>query len=278
MAMYNYGLDNFTLVEQLYNRVKPIRNTKIVPIGDRKRKYQCIIKISPTCYALSDVGNQTSLYNSYAVVWRRNADNTDTVELRNNNGDWAHNGRYSFLERCMPYGMIFVVNGGKQFIRMHGTDYRYYLPKDEGFTVALTSGPHKADGLPKKWTLTSKPHPEPVTRVRVNKERKAQYKKHIDEYLHWAWTMAPMLEGTMNSKSDSAAALVAARVKWGGKFSDVLTDKEHPLRTELIHAFLAKNANGRKNIIGGDPKEFRAKFNTWVNVMGNFTEYFVELK
>ena len=54
MAMYNYRLDSFTHVEHLYNNTKPIRGTDIVPLGDRRRKREHIVKVSPTHYALCD--------------------------------------------------------------------------------------------------------------------------------------------------------------------------------------------------------------------------------
>ena len=298
MAMYNYQLHNFTLVEQLYNTVKPIRGTDIVPLGDRRRQHERIIKISPTCYALSDEGRfHDETVSKYAVVWKRNADGTDTVEFRNGNGDWTHNGRYSFLQRCMPYNLRFVIDAGKQFIRQDIE--RYYLPKDSDKEVAFTSGVRKADGRGSEWTISSKPHPHPVTRVRVNKEEKAEYKTYINDYLHWAWAMTPLIEGTMTQESNriaSHAAQVmflsrgmAASEEGDSEFRCMLKDEQHPQRTEMLHAFLVDLAASFNNMYWGDnnfsvsntaltsdPKLFRTKFNTWINTMGDFNETFVE--
>lgn len=298
MAMYNYQLHNFTLVEQLYNTVKPIRGTDIVPLGDRRRQHERIIKISPTCYALSDVGRfNDETVSKYAVVWRRNADGTDTVEFRNGNGDWPHNGRYSFLQRCMPYNLRFVIDAGKQFIRQDIE--RYYLPKDSDKEVAFTSGVRKADGRGSEWTLSSKPHPHPVTRVRVNKELKAEYKTYINDYLHWAWDMTPLIEGTMTQGSNRIASHAAqvmfhsrptvANEQGDNGFRCMLKDEQHPQRTEMLHAFLVDLAASFNNMYWGynnfsvsntaltsNPKLFRTKFNTWINAMGDFNETFVE--
>ena len=291
MAMFNYRIDSFTHVEHLYNTTKPIRGSNIVPLGDRKRKWECIVKESPTCYMLLDYGATGSAPSTAAVVWIRNADNTDTVEFRNETGDYAHTCRYSFLQRCMPMNMDFIVDGGKQYIRY--ADNRYYLPKDTDKPVVFTAGRTNSSiagfrhSAP--WTLTSEPHPLPVTRVRVNKEAKASYKKAIDEYLHWAWTMTPMLEGTMNWDTNRDALRAADHIG-GGTFRDMLVEEQHEQRTTMVHAFLCQLAQGMGNRYWGhtnpttnvsltsDPKKFRAKFNAWVNRMGTFTDSFEEYR
>ena len=283
MAMFNYGLDSFTHVEHLYNTTKPIRGTNIVPLGDRRRKCECIVKESPTCYMLVDYGATGSDPSSAAVVWTRNADNTDTVEFRNGDGDHAHCSRYSFLDRCMPRNMGFIVDGGKQYIRYEGN--RYYLPKDKDKTIVFTDRHTPQES----WTLTSEPHLLPVTRVRVNKERKAPFKKAIEEYLHWAWTMTPMIEGTMNWDSNREARWSANSVK-GDLFLCVLMDEQHEARTDMLHAFLCDLAPSMGNRYWGhtnpttnvsltsDPKKFRTKFNAWANYMGEFTDSFEEYR
>ena len=303
MAMYNYRLDSFTHVEHLYNNTKPIRGTDIVPLGDRRRKREHIVKVSPTHYALCDwladpKYSHTNWYKSQeqiiaeaAVVWTRNADGTDTVQFRNEAEDWAHNSRYSFLDRCMPINMDFIVEGGKQYIRHEGN--RYYLPKHKDKVVAFTAGrtksshPEFTHNAP--WVLTSDPHPVPVTRIRVNKEAKAPYKESIDEYLHWAWTMTPILEGTMNWDTNREA-LHAASHMGGGTFRDMLVEEQHEQRTTMVHAFLCELAKGMGNRYWGhtnpttnvsltsDPKKFRTKFNAWINDMGEFNESFEEYR
>ena len=303
MAMYNYRLDSFTHVEHLYNNTKPIRGTDIVPLGDRRRKREHIVKVSPTHYALCDwladpKYSHTNWYKSQeqiiaeaAVVWTRNADGTDTVQFRNEAEDWAHNSRYSFLDRCMPINMDFIVEGGKQYIRHEGN--RYYLPKHKDKVVAFTAGrtksshPEFTHNAP--WVLTSDPHPVPVTRIRVNKEAKAPYKESIDEYLHWAWTMTPILEGTMNWDTNREAIHAASHMG-GGTFRDMLVEEQHEQRTTMVHAFLYKLAQGMGNRYWGhtnpttnvsltsDPKKFRTKFNAWINDMGEFNESFEEYR
>jgi hypothetical protein len=304
MAMYNYNLYSFTHVEHLYNNTKPIRGTDIVPLGDRKRKREHIVKVSPTHYALCEKlavpkYSHTSWYKSQeqivaeaAVVWTHNADGTDTVQFRNETAILMGNSRYSFLDRCMPINMDFIVEGGKQYIRHEGN--RYYLPKHKDKVVAFTAGrtksshPEFTHNAP--WVLTSDPHPVPVTRIRVNKEAKAPYKKAIDEYLHWAWTMTPLIEGTMDWKSNNNAMAHASWMRGIG-FLELLNDTQHEHRTTMLHAFLCRMAESAGNrywynstqsptnvSLTSDPKKFRTKFNAWVNDMGEFNESFEEYR
>jgi len=295
MAMYYYGLDSFTHVEHLYNNTKPIRGTSIVPLGDRRRKWECIIKLSPHQYVLSDRGEHEQSHTA-AVVWVRNADGTDTVQFRNETGDYAHNGRYTFLGRCMPMGTRFIVDNGKQYILCRPDSNRYFLPKDERKPVVFTAGRTNSSVAGHRhyapWTLSSDEHPIPVTRVRVNKEAKAPYKKAIDEYLHWAWTMTPILEGTMNYESNREARMAAGSMG-GGTFRDMLVEEQHEQRTTMVHAFLCELADSMGNnyrywispfninsnvSLTSDPKKFRAKFNAWVNHKGAFTDSFEEFR
>ena len=295
MAMYDYGLDSFTHVEHLYNNTKPIRGTSIVPLGDRRRKWECIVKVSPHQYVLSDRGEHEQSHTA-AVVWVRNADGTDTVQFRNETGDYAHNGRYTFLGRCMPMGTRFIVDNGKQYILCRPDSNRYFLPKDERKPVVFTAGRTNSSVAGHRhyapWTLSSDEHPIPVTRVRVNKEAKAPYKKAIDEYLHWAWTMTPILEGTMNYESNREARMAAGSMG-GGTFRDMLVEEQHEQRTTMVHAFLCELADSMGNnyrywispfninsnvSLTSDPKKFRAKFNAWVNHKGAFTDSFEEFR
>jgi hypothetical protein len=114
MAMYNFNISSFADAERLYNTTKPIRGTTIVPLGDRRRKWERIVKVSPTCYKLCDtlMDKKYETYNWYqtpeqveavaAVTWTLGANKNSVVEFRNGEGDFAHTSRYSFLERCMP--------------------------------------------------------------------------------------------------------------------------------------------------------------------------------
>jgi len=300
MAMYNFNISSFVDAERLYNTTKPIRGSKIVPLGDRRRKWERIVKVSPKCYVLLNEMHEEkySSYNWYkteeeqiaeaAVTWTLTDNNNSVVEFRNGDGDYAHNSRYSFLERCMPREMSFVVDSGKQYVRYR--EERHFLPKDNDKTVVFKDA-HTPRCV---WRLTSKPHPLPVTRIRVNKEEKKPYKEAINTYLEWVWNMAPLIEGTMDWHTNMAAQRVASNTT-SGMFRAMLMDSQHEQRTTMLHAFLCTVAsyynnrywhdntgntvNGGVNVsVTSDPKVFRTKFNSWVNDHAGFNETFNEYK
>jgi hypothetical protein len=150
MALRYTTFQTFAEVEAHYNNITPLRGSDnagkdIRPIGDRKRKYERIVKVSPNCYALSDgyhFGDKifgTFYYGAnftptlkdmeqYApIVWRKKRDGTEEVTLRNGWGTHTHNGRYQFLYRHTPKDMWFRNRNGKHFIQNGSTDH--YIAK-----------------------------------------------------------------------------------------------------------------------------------------------------
>ena len=151
MALTYTSFTCFKEVEAYYNNITPLRGEQnkgkdIRPIGDRARKHERIVKISPNCYALSDgyhFGDPHfgSWYygtdkftptpkhmEQYApIVWRKKRDGTEEVTLRNGWGQGSHNGRYQFLYRHTPKGMWFRNRNGKHFIQAGQNEH--YLAK-----------------------------------------------------------------------------------------------------------------------------------------------------
>lgn len=148
--------DSFAGVEAHYNKTKPLGGTKnkgkdIRPIGDRRRKWERIVKISPNCYALTDghhfgdaiftcwtygAENYTPTLadmERYApIVWRKKRDGTEEITLRNGWGPGVHTGRYAFLYRHTPKGVWFRNRNGKHFIQLgNGGGAIYYLAKQQ---------------------------------------------------------------------------------------------------------------------------------------------------
>ena len=294
MAMYNFNISSFADAERLYNNTKPIRGTTIVPLGDRRRKWERIVKVSPKCYALVNELHEEEYksYNWYrteedliaqaAVTWTLTANNNSIVEFRNGDGDYAHVSRYSFLERCMPREMSFLVDGGKQYVRYRGE--RHYLPKDKDKTVVLKDA-HTPQCA---WRLVSKPHPMPVIRTRVLKEEKKPYKEAITSYLEWVWTMTPMLDNDFSWKTTHKARQECRhQMNDYSTFRSALMDEAHEARTHMAVSFLADYHGSVKMNTGwgeripeltDDPKKFRTRFNAWINCYAGFTESFTEFR
>lgn len=152
MALTYTNFSSFDEVVTHYNNITPLRGAQnkgkdIRPIGDRNRKWERIVKISPNCYALSDgfhMGDEhfsgwyygsdkftptlKHMEQFAPIVWRKKRDGTEEVTLRNGYGQDNHNGRYAFLYRHTPKGMWFRNRGdGKHYIQNGPTEH--YLAK-----------------------------------------------------------------------------------------------------------------------------------------------------
>jgi len=228
MAKEYHMLNSFDQVAALYDSVKPMRgkhkDQDVRPIGDRRRKWERIVKISDDCYLLFDgngagdnvdfwtysTPNQVSRADMLAlapVKWERDGKD-EYVTLRNGSGlNWTHSGRYDFLDRTCPRSMDVKVTGGKQFVRnrvFDGED-KHYLPKSAYFPNGKTNwgqymaGPAEDDHVYLRFkrdgwnifSLVSPAFPEPTTRV--DKERKAKLKPQLNALYEYACVMTPML-------------------------------------------------------------------------------------
>ena len=140
MGLTVSSFSSFKMVVGHYNSIKPLGGKDNVgkdirPIGDRRRKWERIAKISANCYALSDgyhFGDEhfqywghygtpptfTSMEKYAPIVWRKLPDGTDQVTIRNGWGPGNHNGRYAFLDRHSPHSMSFCIGNGKQYMRV----------------------------------------------------------------------------------------------------------------------------------------------------------------
>jgi len=184
MALTYSSYASFDEVEAAYNNITPLRGTQNVgkdlrPIGDRARKYERIVKLSPTCYVLQDgwnygddlapaygmyeagkfKGRDDQFMIEYApIVWRKHRDKSETVTLRNGTGPSNHNGRYQFLYRHTPKGMWFRNRNGRHFIQVSGSGYHpradsteYYLAKQMKVPVEVYEDAKKRGGKWTKW-------------------------------------------------------------------------------------------------------------------------------
>lgn len=231
MARFYTSINSFADAEAFYNKIVPLRGRKsegrdIRPLGDRRRKWERIVKVSRNCYALTNgwhpgeddwwmyVAGAAASPKDMAfyspIVWRRHRDGTETVTVRNGTGPGQHNGVYDFLHRHLPRYMRFRMGNGTHFIGVHGTEY--YLAK--GRTVpnatykrlvgtSYDSGWYQTKD--DKASLTFKvldgryelvgdamAVPKPPKK-RVDKALKAELKPHLDAFRDWAIAITPML-------------------------------------------------------------------------------------
>lgn len=250
MAYIN-RLDTFDQVAEWYAKTKPVvsknhtREQDVRPIGKRGRKWERIIKIDDNCYALSCGGPHDPVFHwgdrsmlvefpltpadtaSLApIVWRKLADGTETITVRNGAGEWQHNYIYSFLLRALPRELWFR-NGrvGKQFIYVRPSGTTVHLPKTRTvprhvyayYVKQANSGrgygnrwesqtTDKPDGLSVVFkreqdggfTLVSEKHPVMVDRTRVQKDTKAAFKPYIEAVRTTVEALYPMMQSQLN--------------------------------------------------------------------------------
>lgn len=222
---------SFAEVVAHYDSITPLRGSTnagkdIRPIGDRRRKSERLVKISDSCYALSDgyhFGDEHFGYwhhgghftptladmEKYApIVWRKKRDGTEEVTLRNGWGPGSHNSRYNFLYRYSPVHMWFRIRNGKHFIETGGREY--YLAK----TTTMPKAMHDklTNNQYYKWATTRDDnsavkfirieggwqHVEGTGRSlpkapTVNKDLKAKFKDDIKKFFEWGMAMSPLL-------------------------------------------------------------------------------------
>ena len=178
---YKMGLDSFWHVERRYDNVKPLvskhhkKEDDLRPAYRRDRKWEHIVKLSPTCYALCDGGygdpvfintyyqrdpiptSKADTYNLSPIVWdiqvQPDGSYLETVKVRNGSGDQAHTSRYQFLYEFLPKGLLYVGGSdGRQRIKIAGVEgAKYYLPKSRSVDAAqwdyITAGASSAHWL-----------------------------------------------------------------------------------------------------------------------------------
>lgn len=239
-----WQIETFADVEEFYKNIKPVVSTKhtraddVRPIGKRTRKYERIIKLRDDCYVFSCGGATDPIFNwsdaerikqfplteseiedLSPIVWRKAADGTETVSVRNGSGPWQHNSVYKFLRYALPRGLNFTNRGdGKHYVNgnllpkgltvpKHRYEYLKYLrtynnagsnnwarTDYDGFTLTFTRV-----GIG-EWKLASPPIPEYIGRKRVNVESKRELAPHIRAMWSWCVTMYPIMRTNLSNQ------------------------------------------------------------------------------
>jgi len=297
MAITWLQYEGFDHIANQYANTKPLvskchtREEDIRPIADRNRKYERIKKINDNCYILQDGyhsgdevfgGYHTYTNPSYGhvplkpteaeiiklapIVWRKPRGGSETITIRNGTGYGAHNARYSFLDRCLPLGLQFIIRNGKHFILCQNNGVEYYLAKS--LTMAEHAIPKKHNGGYTKrddgvsltfkrigsrnfeFVSGGKPIPKPPRKI-VDKEAKAKMKDAIIAFRNWSSIMFPMLPKDdreyrsrlmqeLSEQTNGAFSPYMWNVidSFGDKFElsrDIISDENHPLRLHLAY-------------------------------------------
>lgn len=215
-------LNTFKEVEFDYNSTKPVvskyhtKEQDIRPLGNRRKKWERIVKVNDNCYALlSGFDRSDALRNMWymrgreldlspkevkrwaPIVWERHPDRKDvfgdptqTVTVRGITRSHDH-ARLKFIRSYLPRAIDMP---DSSTVRMD--DVRMYLPRtnesDDGDKNFMVFERNTSAWGP-RFYLASEEFARPKIQSRINKELKAKIKPHMDAFYEWVCAMAPIL-------------------------------------------------------------------------------------
>jgi len=295
----DHRVNSFRDIANRYANTKPIRGTKVIPIGDRRYKWERIIKVSDTRYDM--VIDTNYVYYNYGrngmktlVSWELKND-IDVVTIYNDGVIMT----YTFLENLLPHDLRFFVLGssGRQYISMNWKtgergwswaepqqgDKDFYLPKD--YSKPLQFARKHA-----KWQHIGTEYVFKYAMTQVNKEAKAEIKPHADKFYTWVTTMYAMLpvhdweyrnkmhkefedymdEHDINYFSNRYGRDPRVTDQQTKLYLDIMRDDSHPMRLHLAINWLGVSPlygyGGVQPIeTKEDASKVRANWNRWVN-------------
>ncbi len=241
MAFYSFNevvtrYNNTTPVVSKYHTAED----NIRPIGQRRRKEERIVKLSRNKYALcvgysdytwywewdkvnhipTPITDKRSIEATCAILWERRKDG-DYIRIRNT-VDWGHPSisHLNFLYAYLPYSIGLHSGQGGQYCGR-----RHYLPKTKyvpdhviqaysWFSYAVEQGnlskkrdkrelwfKHEVRDNWSHYTLASKEFEVP--RRLVDKQKKAKYAKHIQEFREWYVSILPFVNKKRRHRIDT---------------------------------------------------------------------------
>ena len=282
-------INSFAEAEARYNDVKPIiskNHTKgddVRPVGDRKRKWERIVKVSDTCYDLT----LSDYYN----------DNVPLIRWENIDGYYEqvtfwNTGRvsgYTMLENLCPKDLEFFVDGstGRQYVDIKGGD-TCFAPKN--MKKPITFKRLRSDNVervehPPAWKQVGTRYTFKHAMSRVNKQVKEAVKPFTDKFYKWVITMYPMLplsdyqyRSRILDELQKYFQDKGIEYRWyvrDNKGSveekiNILRDEEHEMRLHLAMEWLADsnlyNYQGNVTVTSQEEaSKVRASYNRWVN-------------
>jgi hypothetical protein len=273
MAIYFYNLNTFKMVEDHYNNTKPIRTTGEVPLGDRARKWEQVVKVTKNKYVFLDFWRMTPddqtidghyFWDRYvhecikrpAMEWRKLRNGKERMRVYNGEGNNAHNSRYSFLYRATPRLFDFTVTNGKQYITMPDGSVQYLpksttLPKRIYDNLNETPWTRKKDYTGRcdgkyleferdpdtdKWSCVHGDHALPVRRTRIDIDAKKPYRNSIKEFAEWAWIVRDFIIPDIGDWKAMSEHRTKAQqyIRNSAEFRNVIADEQHEARIHVL--------------------------------------------
>ena len=279
-------VNSFRDIANRYATTNPIRGTNIIPIGDRKYKWERIIKRSDTHYDM--VIDETLFHYNYGrndvrtlVSWEMKND-IEVVTIYNDGFTMT----YTFLDNLLPHDLRFYVLGssGRQYISMNWRNTKnweyvianegekdYYLPKD-------TNKPLQFARKHSKWQHVGTEYVFKYAMTQVNKEAKSNIKPYSDKFYEWVITMHGMLpchdyqynykmEQEMHQHMQDNNLAYYDRID---EYKKIMRDENHPMRLHLAVEYLRHSPlYGYGSVISiktpAQASKIRASWNRWLN-------------
>ena len=300
-------LNTFNEVAKRYEATKPVVSTyheaedNIRPIGQRKRKWERIMKVDAETYCLLDGNYGRSMYsrggssvdaeyeqNMAPIMWKREADG-DYILIRNCTEGSASMSRYQFLQWYMPDSLPFRHNRqGKHWVHAHTpTGWEDFpLPKTAHRWDYATSQMNADDGKRLKFrvnedgTFTRVGDAFKTKLTSVDRELKKEWKPLIEAFYVQAAALAPLIDTSLDAQREYNQTITMwCRENNEGSYyynrgfteltqataRQVVAQEDHPLRIPLM-ALMVRSIGG-KRVIGTkeDLASIKSAYNRLMN-------------
>lgn len=291
-----YQLNNteyfFDTVKRTYESIKPVLSKDcsveddVRPIGQRRYKWERIMKVDDNTYVLLDGywgvsgGNKgrENIAVAMAPITVQRREDGDYIRVRNGTVGSSWTSRYKFLMWHLPRGMQFYMKHrqGKHMIYLPQTNKTYPLPKGT-FKYDYQTRVIEHDGNEALWfkqvgeaEFERTGHELPVRTTRIDRDLKKELKPKVKEFFDWMCIMAPMLQTDWSAREQYLKEL--SYVEWRLSAErldkqlvrDIITNPEHEKRVALAGVICtildAKRVEDEKDLA-----TLRTRYNSFMN-------------
>jgi hypothetical protein len=289
-----YQLNNteyfFDTVKRTYEATKPVLSKDcsveddVRPIGQRRYKWERIMKVDDNTYVLLDGywggqgQNRTNVTAAMAPITVQRREDGDYIRVRNGTVGSSWTSRYKFLMWHLPRGMQFIgkFKEGSHTIYLSQTNKTYPLPKST-FKHNYGTNVIEHDGNEVLWfkqtdinVFERAGHELSVKTTRLDKDLKKELKPKIKEFFDWMCIMAPMLQTDWSARETYLKELSYNEWRLSPDrldtqiMRDIIANPEHEKRVALA-GVLCTIFDAKRIEDDADLKAFRTRYNSFMN-------------
>lgn len=289
-----YQLNNteyfFDTVKRTYESIKPVLSKDcsveddVRPIGQRRYKWERIMKVDDNTYVLLDGywsgqgRNRINIATAMAPITVQRREDGDYIRVRNGTVNSSWTSRYKFLMWHLPRGMQFhgKFKEGNHMIYLPQTNKTYPLPKGT-FKCNYGTSVIEQDGNEALWfkqtdinVFERAGHELSVKTTRLDKDLKKALKPKLKEFFDWMCIMAPMLQTDWSARETYLKELSYNDWRLSPDrldtqiMRDIISNPEHEKRVALAGVlctiFDAKRIEDQKDLAA-----LRTRYNSFMN-------------